>query len=146
MVFRSKIDSFFITIMAISIALLGAVLFIPFFMDQYKTLIDGVIVFCLFLFAAGIILWSAFFIKYEFHDHYLNVRGGPFKSRILYKDISEIHPTKEIFTGYRLLSAREGLEVFYRTSGLGSVKISPKEQELFLLEVKKRCPKVSIQI
>jgi hypothetical protein len=132
--------------MAISIALLGAVILIPFLMDQYKTLIDGVIVFCLFLFAAGIILWAAFFIKYEFHDQYLYVRGGPFKSRILYKDIKKIHPTKEIFTGYRLLSASEGLEVFYRTAGMGSVKISPKEQELFLLELKKRCPEVSIQI
>ncbi|MED1204119.1 PH domain-containing protein [Heyndrickxia acidicola] len=146
MVFRSKIDSFFIIIMAISVSLLGAALFIPFFMDQYKTLIDGVIVACLFLFASGIILWSAFFIKYELREQYLFVRGGPFKGRIPYKDIEKVHSTREIFAGYRLLSAREGLEVFYKTAGLGSVKISPKEQERFLLELEKRCPKINIQL
>ncbi|KYD25219.1 hypothetical protein B4110_3001 [Parageobacillus toebii] len=44
-----------------------------------------------------------------------------------------------------MLSSASGIEIFYKSGILGSVKISPKEKELFLSELKKRCPNAIIQ-
>ncbi|OAT73038.1 PH domain-containing protein [Parageobacillus thermoglucosidasius] len=145
MVFRAKIDSFFIFIMSITILVLSGVLLIPLFTDKTRTMLDTVIVFSLLIISVGFIIWSVFSIKYVFYDDYLLVKGGPFRSRILYQEITKVSPTKDIYTGYRLLSSKSGIEIFYKSGTLGSVKISPKENELFLSELKKRCPNVIIQ-
>jgi hypothetical protein len=145
MVFRAKIDSFFIFIMSITILVLSGVLLIPLFTDKTRTMLDTVIVFSLLIISVGFIIWSIFSIKYVFYDDYLLVKGGPFRSRILYQEITMVSPTKDIYTGYRLLSSKSGIEIFYKSGTLGSVKISPKENELFLSELKKRCPNVIIQ-
>ncbi|BDG46013.1 PH domain-containing protein [Parageobacillus sp. KH3-4] len=145
MVFRAKIDSFFIFIMSITILVLSGVLLIPLFTDKTRTMLDTVIVFSLLIISVGFITWSVFSIKYVFYDDYLLVKGGPFRSRILYQEITKVSPTKDIYTGYRLLSSKSGIEIFYKSGTLGSVKISPKENELFLSELKKRCPNVIIQ-
>lgn len=145
MVFRSKIDSFFIFIISFSILVICGVLLIPLFIDETRTILDTVIVFSLLIICVGVLIWSVFSIKYVFYDDHLLVKGGPFRSRILYQDITMVSPTKDIFTGYRLLSSTNGIEIFYKSGLLGSVKISPKEKELFLSELKKRCPNAIIQ-
>jgi Bacterial PH domain len=137
MVFRAKIDSFFIFIMSITILVLSGVLLILLFTDKTRTMLDTVIVFSLLIISVGFIIWSVFSIKYVFYDDYLLVKGGPFRSRILYQEITKVSPTKDIYTGYRLLSSKSGIEIFYKSGTLGSVKISPKENELFLSELKK---------
>ena len=93
----------------------------------------------------AIILWSSFSIKYVFHQDYLFVKGGPFRSRIPYENITKVSPTSSIFVGYRLLSSRDAIEIFYKTSLMGSVKISPEDQKAFIAELKKRCPNSVIQ-
>jgi hypothetical protein len=145
MVFRAKIDSFFMSIMSISILVLSGVLLIPLFTDTKRTMLDTVIVFSLLIISVGLMIWPVFSIKYVFYDNYLLVKGGPFRSRILYSEITKVSPTKDIFTGYRLLSSKDGIEIFYKSATLGSVKISPKEKELFLSELKQRCPNAIIQ-
>jgi hypothetical protein len=70
------------------------------------------------------------------------VKGGPFKSRIPYEEITKVSPTREIFTGYRILSSRDAIEIFYKTAFMGSVKISPKEQKRFMIELEKHCPHI----
>ncbi|WP_062678781.1 PH domain-containing protein [Parageobacillus toebii] len=145
MVFRAKIDSFFTFIMSFSILVIIGVFLIPLFLDKTRTMFDTVIVFSLLIISVGFIVWSVLSIKYVFYDDYLLVKGGAFRSRISYKDITKVSPTNDIFTGYRLLSSASGIEIFYKSGILGSVKISPKEKELFLSELKKRCPNAIIQ-
>jgi uncharacterized protein YtpQ (UPF0354 family) len=59
---------------------------------------------------------------------------------IPYKEITSISPTKDIFTGYRILSSMDALEIAYKSAFMGSVKISPQKKELFIAQIKKRCP------
>nr|WP_231784159.1 PH domain-containing protein [Lentibacillus sp. JNUCC-1] len=72
------------------------------------------------------------------------IKGGPFRSRIAYKDITRVSPSHDVFTGYRVLSSRDGLELFYTTGLMGSVKISPEDQGMFLKELQERAPDVQI--
>ncbi|WML46643.1 PH domain-containing protein [Neobacillus sp. PS3-34] len=145
MVFRSKIDTYFKTFISIIILLISAVTLIPLFLDEEVTPLTMMIVFFIFIISVGLILWSAFSIKYIFYQDHLFVRGGPFRSRIPYEEITRISPAKEILTGYRLLSSKESFEIFYKSATLGSVKISPMEIERFISEIKQRCPNVTIQ-
>ncbi|MFD1413706.1 PH domain-containing protein [Oceanobacillus jeddahense] len=145
MIFRSKIDGFFVTFMSIVILLIGAITLLPPLIDKEASIAIVMIMTAMFIILAGLLLWMSFSIKYIFYENYLLVKGGPFKSKIAYQSIRKISPTKDIFTGYRILSARNGLELFYDSAILGSVKISPKNRKEFITELKKRCPNVHIQ-
>ena len=145
MVFRSKVDSFFVKLIVTVILIIGFVTFFPLFAVGGDLLLVVLISTLTFLFATGIILWCSFSIKYVFHQDYLFVKGGPFRSRIPYESITKVSPTSAIFVGYRLVSSRDSIEIFDRTSMMGSVKISPKDQKAFIAELKKRCPNLQIQ-
>lgn len=93
----------------------------------------------LFIFATSFIAWIFLSIKYVFHEEYLLVKGGPFRSEIRYEDIMKVTPTTEIFTGYRILSSKKAIEIFYKNASLGSVTISPKDSALLLFELENRC-------
>jgi hypothetical protein len=129
---------------SITLFVILAVFIIPLSLDNERTIIDTIVVMSLCVLSIGFILWSAFSIKYVFYQDHLFVKGGLFRSRIPYEEITRISTTKEIFTGYRLLSSKVGIEIFYKSSSLGSVKISPKDIELFISEIKKRCPNVQL--
>ena len=88
------------------------------------------------------ILWTGFSVKYVFYQDYLLIKGGPFRSRIPYENITKVSPTTAIFTGHRISSSRDGLEIFNKTTFLGSIKISPKNKEEFIAELKKRCQRI----
>ncbi|MGJ7922895.1 PH domain-containing protein [Neobacillus sp. LXY-4] len=142
MKFRSKTDSFFVVIISITLLVILTVLIIPLFLDKERTSIDIFTVLSLCILSIGFVLWSVFSIKYVFEQDHLFIKGGLFKSKIPYDEITGLAPTKDIFTGYRLLSSKDALEVFYKSASFGSVKITPKNRELFISELKKRCPKV----
>nr|WP_126429682.1 PH domain-containing protein [Brevibacillus marinus] len=144
MVFRSKVDKFFVAVISISVLLILAVCLIPLFFDHGRTTTDTIIVLSLCMLSIGFVLWPAFSIQYVFYPDHLLVKGGPFRSKIPYETITKVSPTREIFTGYRLLSAKDGLEIFYTSALFGSVKISPQDSELFIAELKKRCPNMQI--
>ena len=144
MEFRSKVDKFFVVTISITIVVILAVFIIPLSLDHNRTITDVIIVLSLCILSIGFILWSAFSIKYVFYQDHLFVKGGPFKSRIPYEEITRISTTTEIFTGYRLLSSKDGIELGYKSASLGSVKISPKDLDLFISEIKQRCPTVQI--
>ncbi|ANB58428.1 bacterial PH domain protein [Anoxybacillus sp. B7M1] len=144
MTFRSKIDAYFITFIVIAILFIGIVTIAPLIIDKEITTSTIVIMLSIFLFSVGFLLWSIFSIKYIFYEDYLLVKGGPFKSKIAYQEITKIAPTKDIFTGYRLLTSKNGIEIFYKSATLGSVKISPEETERFMSEIRKRCPHIQI--
>lgn len=145
MIFRSKVDNFFVAMISIAILIIGVVTLLPAILDKEASTTIRIIMFALFIVLEGIIVWTAFFIKYVFYKDYLLVKGGPFRSKIPYKMITKVSPTNDILTGYRILSSRQGLELFYESGALGSVKISPKEKAEFITELTKRCSNIQVQ-
>ncbi|WP_332650497.1 PH domain-containing protein [Lysinibacillus sp. 54212] len=145
MIFRSKVDNFFVAIISILILLIGLGTLLPLFIDKNTDLIDVIVMSGLFIFLEGIVVWTSFSIQYVFYDDFLFVRGGPFRSKIPYQKITMVSQTNDIFTGYRILSSKQGLEIFNSSTIFGSVKISPKNKKEFIDELKKRCPNVHRQ-
>ncbi|TWT03667.1 PH domain-containing protein [Planomicrobium sp. CPCC 101079] len=140
MKFRSKIDRFFLTIYGIAMLVVAASVFLPFFIEDRVPLMAAVIFISTFIVCVGFMLWLLLDIAYVFYPDHLFVKGGLFRSRIPYQEITRVSPTSDIFTRYRILSSRDGVEIFYRSALMGSVKISPADQECFLNELKKRAP------
>nr|WP_144928348.1 PH domain-containing protein [Paenibacillus bovis] len=151
MVFRSKVDAFFINLALIVVLVLALGSFFPFFIEEVRNepanvLIPAVIILTsIFLLSTGFILWTVFAVKYVFHEDYLLIKGGPFKSRIPYENITKVAPTNAVFTGHRILSSRDAIEIFNKTTFMGSIKISPSNRKEFMDELKKRCPHIQIQ-
>lgn len=140
MVYRSKIDSFFIKFLITIILILGISSLFPLAIEKNPDLLLIVMLVGVFISMAGFVLWSFFTIEYRFTEDHLFVKGGPFRSRIAYKDILKVSSTTAVFSGHRVLSAKNSIEIFYSNAMLGSVKISPYDQKAFMVELKKRCP------
>lgn len=147
MKFPAKVDSFFIKFIVSAITIISLVYLYPLYRDYAAgslTTQTTVIILVLLFLSVGFLLWVIFFIQYVFYDEYLLVKGGPIRSRIQYEDITKVNPSDNIYTGYRILSAKIGLEIFYKTGAFGSVKISPKDEKQFLSELMKRSPQAKI--
>ncbi|MBP0725848.1 PH domain-containing protein [Bacillus sp. RG28] len=144
MQFQSKIDKYFLIFISIVILIVISAFLIPMFLDDSRSSLDTVIGLSLCILIIGFILWCSFSIKYVFLKECIFVKAGLFRSRIPYETIIKVSPTSEILTGYRLLSSKEGIEIFYTTGILGSVKISPKNVESFIEEIKKHCPNARV--
>jgi len=139
MTFHSKMDTFFLSIISFAIFTTGAVTILPLIFDDEATTTDAYILLTIFFLSSGFLLWCSFSITYTFYEDYLFVKGGPFRSKIPYSHITKISKTDNILIGYRILSSKDCYEIFYTSGALGSVKISPKDPERFVSELKKRC-------
>ncbi|SNZ10112.1 PH domain-containing protein [Terribacillus aidingensis] len=142
MIFRSKVDAFFVNFILIVLAIVALSCFWPLVFMKGVTWLAAFLMTASFSLIVSILVWSIFSIKYAFCEKHLFVKGGPFRSRISYGDITKVDPTKDIFTGYRILSSRDALEICYKTGIAGSVKISPEHKKEFISELQKRCPHV----
>ncbi|MGV2941503.1 PH domain-containing protein [Mesobacillus sp. LC4] len=145
MVFHSKVDSFFRNFILVVVLVIALASFFPLFIEGGTQLPVVLTLSSTFLIVISFILWTAFSIKYIFYGDYLLIKGGPFRSKVLYENIIEVTSTNDIFTGYRILSSRDALEIFNKTTLFGSIKISPKEKREFMTELVKRCPNVKIE-
>lgn len=143
LVFRSRIDAFFVSFIAASIFVIAIASFFPLVVEDITAGALTVLI-AMFVVVAGIILWTSFSIVYVFEERHLLVKGGPFRSRIPYSSILKISPTRDIFTGYRILSSRDAIEIINNTTMFGTIKISPQEQAAFIAELAKRCPQLQI--
>ena len=114
MLFRTKIDKYFLIIISLAFLLISAVLLLPLALDQERTVRDTVIVLLLYLLTAGLLLWTSFDIKYVFYEDFLLVKGGIFRKRIPYAEISKVTKTNEILSGFRILSSIDALEITYQ--------------------------------
>ncbi|MGM0843694.1 MAG: PH domain-containing protein [Bacillota bacterium] len=149
-VFRSKIDAFFLNIILIAVLIIALGSFFPLFVEEVRNdsevLLPAVIILTsIFLIVISFLLWTVFSVKYIFCNDYLYIRGGPFRSRIPYEKITKVSPTNAIFTGHRILSSKDAFEIFNETTFMGSIKISPRNKRKFITELKKRCPDIHIQ-
>ncbi|MFJ6266643.1 PH domain-containing protein [Lysinibacillus xylanilyticus] len=139
MVYHAKTDIILTIIMFLMVWILGAISLLPF-----TSLSTVIIMSMAFIVSVVFVWWYANSIKFVFCDNYLLVKGGPFKSKILYQSITRVSPTTDKYTGYLISSSDKGLEIFYSTAANGSIKILPKDKMQFILELKKRCPNAQI--
>lgn len=146
MIFRSQRDRYFTIMMASAVTVIAAVTLLPVIFDKNATLGTVLFMVGIFLFTTAFLLWIIFSIQYVFEEDHLFVKGGPFRSRIPYNEITLVTRATNIFAGYRILTSRNALELFYQNAWLGSIKISPKDEEIFLMELKKRCPQAEFRI
>ncbi|MFP7493953.1 PH domain-containing protein [Terribacillus saccharophilus] len=145
MLFRSKVDTYFVYFLMIIVLILWLATSWPLFFFHDIKLYEFLQLISIFLLGTGFTLWSAYSIEYIFNQDHLMVKCGPFKSRIPYANMTRVTLTKDIFTGYRVLSSRNAIEIHYKISFWGSVKISPECNDSFLSELETRCEHIEIQ-
>lgn len=142
MTFKAKRDATFFTLITFAIIVLAASTLIPIiytiFYESTTEWIAVAILLVSFIVASGFIIWISLDIEYVFHEEYLLVRGGPFRSKIPYKDITRFFESNNILVGYRILSSKDALEIQYKTGIFGSVIISPENKHQFIEELQKR--------
>lgn len=134
MKYKTKRDSFFVYLWTALILFINLVFFVPMLFDDIS--FDEILIVCIldFIISASLI-WLAIDISYIIKDEYLLVKGGMFKSKILYKDITKITGSPNIWVGYRLLFSRDAIEIHYKTGLMGSVIISPENKQAFIHEI-----------
>ncbi|KIL51687.1 hypothetical protein KP77_11990 [Jeotgalibacillus alimentarius] len=146
MTFRSKIDQSYKVLMLIAVVITGIATMFPIFIDDQIDLIGVIVLTSIFAGTVCFLLWTLFSIKYIFFEDDLLVKGGPFRSRIRYEDITRVAHTHDLMTGYRLTMSSDSIQIFYRTGTFGSVKVSPEALDDFVEEIRKRCPNVRIDM
>lgn len=146
--FKSKRDKIFFRMIIAAIVVVALVTLVPAIYELLFTverdMLAVMITTILFLLCAGFIVWISFDIEYTFTEDHLFVRGGPFRSKIPYEDITKVNPTSNILVGYRVLSSKDALEIHYKKALLGSVIISPERQELFLQVLVEKAPHIHL--
>lgn len=146
MTFKSKRDRTFISFISVAVVIIGLSTLLPAVFELFFTKSPDMtavwITVGLFLLCAGFIVWISFDIEYTFTDEYLFVRGGLFRSKIPYEDITKVNQTSNILVGYRILSSKDALEIHYKKALMGSVIISPKEQATFLQVLSEKAPHI----
>lgn len=143
---RSKIDKYFLSIIVAAILLLVAVCIMPLILEELTDLFSMLLLLFILIVTVGFILWTSFSIKYVFEEDYLVIRGGPIKKRIPYSEITSVRATKDILTGFRILSSVDAIAISYQSAIMGEVKISPLYKEEFINKLKQHVPQLSIMI
>ncbi|MCM3758537.1 PH domain-containing protein [Sporosarcina aquimarina] len=146
MEFKPKIDKQFLLFIGSCMLVIGIATWWPLFLEggtDWTVILTLTVV---FLVSVGVIAWCSFAIRYVFHPDYLLIKGGPFRSKISYKTITTVNTTRDIYTGYRLLSSVDALELFYAHALLGSVKVSPQNKDAFIQELLARNPNIKVLV
>ena len=147
MEFRSKMDRTFKIMMSVALIILALATLWPvayelFFSNSPEYPAIWIMI-ALFLVCTGFLLWISLDIHYIFYDDYLSVKGGPFRSKIKYKDMTMVNKSSNILVGYRILSSKDALEIHYKHSLMGSIIISPDNQEQFLRALLEKAPHIT---
>ncbi|MCF6136571.1 PH domain-containing protein [Pseudalkalibacillus berkeleyi] len=145
MKFKTKYDKTFRVIISITFIIILVSFLLPLFFESGRKPYNTLIVLSLFILTVGLLLWTLISIQYVFRENHLFVKAGPIRSRIAYEDITKVSPTRQILSGYRLLTSMDAIEIHYHSGLLGSVKVSPREQDRFISELKKRSPHMKVE-
>ena len=144
MKFRSKMDRTFKMMMSVALVIIALAIMWPVAYELFYTNSPDYlaiwIMIALFLVCTGFLIWISLDIHYIFYDDYLYVKGGPFRSKIKYKDMTKVNKSSNILVGYRILSSKDALEIHYKNSLMGSIIISPDNQEQFLQLLLQKAP------
>ena len=147
MVFTSKMDSAFKKMMGfamglIAVATLWPVVYEIFFTKEGTEWPAVFVCLGIFILLEALLFWISLDIRYVLEEDYLFVKGGPFRSKIPYEDITKVNHSNEILAGYRILSSKDALEIHYKKASLGSVIISPTDKEKFLEILLEKAPSI----
>ncbi|AWC31637.1 PH domain-containing protein [Bacillus cytotoxicus] len=136
--------SFFYIALGLGLLLPNLLLVLPLFLDSTLTSVDFIILFSLILLVNFFLLWIMFDIQYEFREETLYARCGPFRCNIPYTHITKANKTNDMMIGFRLAAALEGIEIHYdsKRKFFCSVKLSPQNEEAFIAQLQKKCPKL----
>lgn len=136
MKFRSKIDQTFMVIMSIVLVIVALATLWPVAYELFYTNSPEYpaiwIMTVLFFVCVGFLIWISLDIHYIFYDDFLYVKGGPFRSKIKYEDMTKVNKSSNILAGYRILSSKDALQIHYKHSLMGSIIISPDNQAQFV--------------
>ena len=141
--FKTKRDPLFVCLWLFFLLVANLVLLWPLLLDPQaltRTELVGIIVPDALV--TLLLAWLALDISYVIREDLLLVKGGMFRSKIRYNDITRITRQPNIWLGYRLLFSRDAIEIHYRNGVLGSVVISPVDQERFIQELIRRNPSI----
>ncbi|WRP07374.1 PH domain-containing protein [Rossellomorea aquimaris] len=142
MVYHSKTDVTSIACIFLLVWIVGFSAMIPFMNSLFS-----VVTMSLFFIISGVFLWwYVTSIKYVFYKKYLLVKGGPFRRKVPYQNITKVSQTTDKFTGYRISASEKGLELFVNQGALHSIKVLPTDKINFISELEKRCPNIQISI
>lgn len=141
--FKTKRDPLFVCLWLFFLFVANLVLLWPLLLDPKaltRTELVGIIVPDALV--TLLLAWLALDISYVIREDLLLVKGGMFRSKIRYNDITRITRQPNIWLGYRLFISRDAIEIHYRNGVLGSVVISPVDQERFIQELIRRNPSI----
>ena len=142
MTFPSKIDRQFIILKLAIYLILGVVCTLPLLIGQDSSWVVATVTLGVFVVVLCIDMLITIPITYTLnHDHML-IRGGVIKIRIDYQDIQHIQPTSDLYTGFRIMTSADALQIIYSSGLFGEIKISPQDKERFTQEVVSRAPHV----
>ena len=134
MKFRSRVDLVFVLVTLFMIAVVVAPMF---FLERsaffWVYLAFGVVIVCWYI-------MFSFFNSYKFEDEYLLISSGPIKMKLNYSLILHTKEVKNLKMSFA--SSYSRLELSFgadRDSAWNKIYISPKDQNAFLDELKKRC-------
>lgn len=145
MIFSSRKDSVYLGVIGLVSLIAFLTLILPIILGSTENIISPIIS---FIVIDGVLLWFIFSMKYTLLENELLVKSAFFKKRIQYADITGVRQFSgigEMLTGYQLLTSKDGIEISYNSGVVGSVKISPDEQNSFLIELQNRCPGIRIE-
>ena len=105
---------------------------------KYATLLEFFIIILCAIVVPIFMLWFWFTTEYIIAENHLIIRCGPFKNKILLKNIKSVRKTKNPLSSPALSLRR--LEISYDT--YNSVLISPKNREEFIKTLTEQYPHI----
>lgn len=101
----------------------------------------------LYLYFLTTAVLTALNVKYIFQANHLHAKGGPFSKKVPYSAIYKVSTTPDVYYGDMLLTSGIALEIFYINGKKAkSVKISPKDQDTFVDQLKFHSPQAKLDI
>lgn len=127
MVFKSRKDTFFKTVMIGTVVLLVG-LPVYYYLDSGVQL--GLAVHFINLVVIGFMLWLWFGTYYRLDATHIHYRCGPFRGKIAVDAIREVQRDTTMWSGFRPATARKGIIVKYNK--YDEIYFSPDSNESFI--------------
>lgn len=144
MVFHAKIDKYFSVIVCFYILIIGVVTLPLAFLVNEGIPIIALLLICIFIIPTCFLLWILLSNTYIFHENYLLIKSGPFRTRIPYKEITRVAPERSLSIKFEITSSRDTLQLFNTISAFKHARISPINKQEFIRELKNRNPHIQI--
>lgn len=139
MEYRSEFDAKYCIFLSVVLLVLAGILTATLlFQNALTWLFSGFLVIVIVY-----LLWAHLTIRIILDDDVLIVKSGPSRFKVAYEEILSIRPTKDFYTGRRIMTSSNGLAINTRIHAL-EVKISPQHQESFLRELIERAPQMRV--